>query len=765
MGEKIPTHIRGIALNDATFENTKQFVEEPTFINFFFGNNGSGKSTIARAIKSGTGITYAPGKSATDYRVYLYDEDFIDKNFHSYQGMAGVYTLNAENVEAQKQIEDQQAKLTAVRKARDTATEEKNKSETSRASLQKTFQQECWDSAKKLRLEFDKTQDGKRRTKQFTDAVLAAKMLQSEPTESELKDLRQLYESAYSTNARQYPLFATIEDTAVLDTIEDLNLLALAIVNIADTPYAEFIKQIDATQWVREGHTKYASAADGKCPYCRQALPLDFEKTLSDSFDDKYEESLRKLRDLLVEYKRVANELFIPIQNPPTDLYPRIDSKSYTKKIEAIRTKIALNIELINKKISDPGTPIKYEPIAPLLDDLMDTITAHNKIIQANNNIVAAGPKKKQECVNQVFSLIRYQLDSTIQAYKKSDAEIAKDISEKTASITKYTGEINAIQTEIRRLSATTVETESAKNHINHMLRDSGMQGFHLEPHETTPNVYKVVRDDGSVAENLSEGEKNFIAFLYFYYLVQGSTSPDADPREKIVVIDDPVSSMDSNSLFIVSTLVRNMIEVCRNNADNREPVAEGNYIKQLFILTHNAFFHREVTYNYVRKYEYVSFYLIRKRNNCSSVKLFREVDPKCPTQMRNVNPVKSSYAALWEEYHECQKPITLMNVTRKILEYYFLQLCGYDGAELRKAILVDGRPSFVDEFGNEDKEQFDLAQSMLAYISPERIGFNDGLHYVEESADPDVCKAIFKKIFEIMKQGQHYKMMYAVYD
>ena len=105
----------------------------------------------------------------------------IDKNFHSYQGMAGVYTLNAENVEAQKQIEDQQAKLTAVRKARDTATEEKNKSETSRASLQKTFQQECWDSAKKLRLEFDKTQDGKRRTKQFTDAVLAAKMLQSEP--------------------------------------------------------------------------------------------------------------------------------------------------------------------------------------------------------------------------------------------------------------------------------------------------------------------------------------------------------------------------------------------------------------------------------------------------------------------------------------------------------------------------------------------------------------------------------------------------------
>ena len=765
MGEKIPSQIRRIDLDYATFENTNEYVEEPTFVNFFFGNNGSGKSTIAKAIKSGAGVTYAPGKSPADYLVYLYDEDYINDNFHSYHGMPGVYTLNSENVEAQKQIDAQHVKLSDARKARDTATEEKTKRENARASLQKRFQQECWDSAKALRTEFDKTQDGKRRTKQFSEAVLAAKPLQEEPTESDIKDLRQLYQSAYSSNARQYPLFAKVEDTGILDAVEDLDLLSLAIVNISDTPYAEFIKEIDATQWVREGYASYAGKAKGKCPFCRQKLPDNFEKTLSDSFDEKYEESLKKLRELLAEYKRAANELFIPIQKPPADLYPSINPKSYTEKVDSVRTKINLNIELINKKIADPATPVEYESVAPLLDELMDIIKAHNKVIQANNDIVAAGPRKKQECVNQVFSLIRYQLNSIIKAYQKSDADIQKEIADKTAAIKKHSADMISIQAEIRRLSATTVETESAKDHINHMLRDSGMQGFHLEPHETTPNVYKVVRDDGTIANNLSEGEKNFIAFLYFYYQVQGNATPDGDPREKIVVIDDPVSSMDSNSLFIVSTLVRNMIEVCRNNADNREPVAEGNYIKQLFILTHNAFFHREVTYNYVKKYEYVSFYLIRKRNNCSSVKLFREADPKCPTQMRNVNPVKSSYAALWEEYHECQKPITLMNVTRKILEYYFLQLCGYDGAELRKAILVDGRPSFVDEFGNEDKDQFDLAQSMLAYISPERIGFNDGLHYVEESADPDVCKTIFKKIFEIMNQGQHYKMMYAVYD
>lgn len=760
MGEKIPSLIRGIALHDATFKNTKQFVEEPASVNFFFGNNGSGKSTIAKTIKSGRGITCAPGRTAGDYPVYLYDANFIDKHFHSYQGMAGIYTLNAENVAVQRQLEEYQSKLSAARKARDTAAEGKTRSESARISLQKAFQQKCWDSAKKFRVEFDKTQDGKRRIRQFTEAVLAAKVLPSEPTETDLKNIRQLYASAYDPEARQYPLFATIKDTAVLDKINGLDFLPLAIVNIADTPYAEFIKRIDAVHWVREGHTRYTPAAGGRCPYCRQTLPEDFEKTFSDSFDEKYEDSLKKLRELLTEYKRAANALFIPLQNPPADLYPRIDSNSYMKKVEAVRTKISLNIGLINKKISDPGTPVDYEPVAPLLEDLKDTITAYNDIIQSNNDIVAAGPRKKQECTSQVFSLIRYELNSTIQAYKMRDAEIARDISEKTASAAKYTDAVTAIQTELRRLSASTVETGSAKNHINHMLRDSGMQGFHLVPHETVLNTYKVVREDGSVAENLSEGEKNILAFLYFYYLVQGSPSPAADPREKIIVIDDPVSSMDSNSLFVVSSLVRSMIGNCLANSDSRIPAAESNDIKQIFVLTHNAFFYREVTYDYVKNYEHVSFYLIRKRDNCSYVKLFREADPNCPAQMRNVNPVKSSYAALWEEYYECRRPIPLINVARKILEYYFLQLCGYNGAELRKAVLVSGRAAFVDRSGYEDRDQLDLAQSMLAFISPGRIGFNDGLHYVEESADPDVCRTVVRKIFEIMHQEQHYKMM-----
>ncbi len=110
--------------------------------------------------------------------------------------------------------------------------------------------------------------------------------------------------------------------------------------------------------------------------------------------------------------------------------------------------------------------------------------------------------------------------------------------------------------------------------------------------------------DDGNPSANLREGEKNYIAFLYFYHLVRGSDKPET--YDKIVVIDDPISSMDSNTLFMVSTIAREMIE--RNNCTKENQAYEGNYIKQLFILTHNAYFHKEIA---VRMYPNMNTHLI----------------------------------------------------------------------------------------------------------------------------------------------------------
>ena len=754
MVDKIPSEIRKIELDDASFKDTKTVVEHLTFVNFFFGNNGCGKSTIAQAIKSGRGITYAPDKTAANYIHLVYDEHFIDRNFHSYRNMPGVFTMNEVNQAVQEQIDTKHEEQATARKARSIAAEDKQKKEGSRAALEKKFCKDCWDRAEALREEFDKTQDKKRKSKQFTYAVLAAT-----PAEQNMDELRRLYDSAYSDTASHYDEFSAITDTAALDELEGHEILALAIVNSADTDFAKFIRKIGATEWVRQGHEQFSHTAEGQCPYCSQSLLENFEEVFAASFDTQYQENLQKLKNFRESYRNAANVLFVPLA-VPDPLYPKIDAKPYQDKLAELKTTIRLNLESIANKIENPASPITLQPTAPILQELSDMIVVFNKLIGENNAVVAAGPKKQHECTEKVFSHIAFLLRDVISSYKKSDSDLETEISARKKEIEAYDTQLTAIRKALKDLSGKTVETESAKEKINLMLRDSGMHGFQLEPHESEAHVYKVVRPDGSIAETLSEGEKNFIAFLYFYYLVQGSETADEDAREKIVVIDDPVSSMDSNSLFIVSTLVKDMIEVCRNNADNENPTTSDNYIKQLFILTHNAFFQQEITYSYVPRYEYVSFFLIRKPYGKSSVRFFDDINPKEPSERINVNPVKNSYAALWEEYNEIRSSVPLMNVIRKILEYYFLQLCGYEGLTLRKVILTDNKHLFVDDNGNFDEEKYQLASSMLSYISAGSVGINDGMYHVDDCMDVRECREIFAMIFKLMKQEQHYTKM-----
>ncbi len=90
------------------------------------------------------------------------------------------------------------------------------------------------------------------------------------------------------------------------------------------------------------------------------------------------------------------------------------------------------------------------------------------------------------------------------------------------------------------------------------------------------------------------------------------------------------------------------------------------DYIKQIFILTHNAYFHREITCNQVKKYLFVNFYLISMVDNKSSIKLCKKENPEIMTEEINYNPVQNFYVTLWEEYKVINVLIPLMNIIRQ---------------------------------------------------------------------------------------------------
>jgi wobble nucleotide-excising tRNase len=206
---------------------------------------------------------------------------------------------------------------------------------------------------------------------------------------------------------------------------------------------------------------------------------------------------------------------------------------------------------------------------------------------------------------------------------------------------------------------------------------------------------------------------------------------------------------------------VREMVEVCYNNTHYLDQKVQGDYIKQIFILTHNPYFHREITLHQEKRYQSVSFFMIYKTDNVSSVKLCERQNVKIPTEKENYNPVKNSYVDMWDDLKKQNSPIPVLNAMRRILEYYFLQLCGYEGTDIRKIVLEDNKDKFVVSIkgAQPDYSRYHLADAMLSYISNSN-GISDGLNYFEDFADVEQYKAVFKLIFESLQQEQHYNIM-----
>jgi len=759
--EKIKHGIERIEINYATLSGV--FIE-PTLINFFFGNNGTGKSTVARAIHDKVGLTWHPDVPADDYETLVFDRDYVEANFRSFEKLRGVFTVGELNADTQEKI----AVRTAEKRDCDSAASSAQASATAKKSeldtLLENFRTVCWSHSSALRTAFSDAMAGYKRSKDiFTTEVLKG----ATPVEHDLHELKTMCETAFSSNGRRYPrINKTGAFTQLAGMGETCKLLGVSITSSSDTEFARFVSALNAADWVNQGHKHYTAGAKGKCPYCQQELPPDFESDIASCFDAQYQQDVANLQRLLEAYTADMNGFITVLEaNLQVDILPKIDTAEYKTKLELFKRTVENNIRKIADKIKEPSSIAVLDDVKTVRDEINAIIDAFNTQIDENNAIITSRGDKQTECKKKTKELIAFTLAADIKAYNDSFRSIDKEYHDFLDTYTKNHNRSVELDRELTELNKDGVGTIATINAVNKTLRDAGLQGFMLYPKANEEHVYEVRREGSDKpAKNLSEGERNFIAFLYFYHVVRGSYEETGKKKRKIVVIDDPVSSLDSGVLFLVSSLVRELIDICYNNVNLESHTFKGDEVAQIFILTHNTYFHREITYNQVGRYDFVSYYLIQKRNNISAVRpCVRENRNTVPPTMENYNPVQNSYKALWSEFKELSGSITTMSVIRRILEYYFLQLCGYDGINLRKEVLENHKDCFIVKSGDDtpdDDTKFHLAQSMLSYIGKQEHGFNDGMDFVDESTDVTQCREVFKMIFDCLDQIQHYDMM-----
>ena len=133
------------------------------------------------------------------------------------------------------------------------------------------------------------------------------------------------------------------------------------------------------------------------------------------------------------------------------------------------------------------------------------------------------------------------------------------------------------------------VNRQDAIDNINIGLTNLGIDSFSIESYDDALYQIKRGEESNNVFKSLSEGEKMIISFLYFIEECKGKKSADESEKKKIVVIDDPISSLSHIYVFNIGRFIVN--EFLRSDK-----------YEQIFVLTHSLYFFYELAKKPVNK-------------------------------------------------------------------------------------------------------------------------------------------------------------------
>lgn len=228
----------------------------------------------------------------------------------------------------------------------------------------------------------------------------------------------------------------------------------------------------------------------------------------------------------------------------------------------------------------------------------------------------------------------------------------------------------------------------------------------------------------------ISEGEETFISFLYFVYMTRGGLNTDDIGTHKVIVVDDPICSLDSSILYVVSSLVRELTDYAKKGTNN---------IDQVFILTHNVYFHKEVSFMDGRDKtdNKVSFWTLQKKNEISTVKSYN-----------NKNPITTSYALLWKEVKNSDSisSVSLQNAMRRILENFFGTLGNANFGDILKCFA--------------SPEEQSICRSLFSWTNDGSHSIPDDLEFSEDNDSSEKFKKVFRDVFYNTHNQYHYDRM-----
>jgi len=320
------------------------------------------------------------------------------------------------------------------------------------------------------------------------------------------------------------------------------------------------------------------------CPVCKTDLTTSIDSLVTD-FSDYFDESYLDFVDKL---KTLKGNIDSSIENQKANDSNTSSLKSYGTKYDKFieikfpeleQAEIKTNLSDIQKHIiskqgnSSKKIAIDIEPIKTLIKTYNNNIEKLNSF--KNNTLTNLRNQKidptkiDREIRDRYTDLIYLDLNGTVEQKRIEKFHTA-------------TSEISTIATVISELTDKKVqrlkELKMEAKKVGEYLEKLGITHFTIDLREGEEENNILIKYKGNdetkkrLQNTLSEGEKTALAFAYFMSKV---TTEVTNKGQTIIVIDDPISSLDDNRLYSTAFLIHD----------------EFKDFKQLFVFSHNMLF------------------------------------------------------------------------------------------------------------------------------------------------------------------------------
>jgi uncharacterized chromosomal cassette SCCmec type IVc protein CR006 len=414
--------------------------------------------------------------------------------------------------------------------------------------------------------------------------------------------------------------------------------------------YSDNIPSSEIVSWLEKGISLHDMDAD-MCLFCQNRSNFSIEtiqERVNRYITDEKQKDSKFLEDILGQVSESIKDLEGSIDNKST-LYIFYD-KSEIDDIFRFQKELDVLMLLsgqLTKKLNSMNdiitiSPAQIQDIECLVISLRDKRECLEQIKKDKLKELREKDSKQKVLVNGAIGLAIQEdedFNNRLDNLKKFEIEVQD----------KYDKNIE-LQNEIRNLESKKSDYGDFMNFLNSVLESLGIN-IRLDHCENDEKLYYLRhsnKEDGNLTvKDISEGERNILALLFFYFELYKDKLQDKPKEEiKLILLDDPISSLDEGNRIYVLEIVKHILK---------------SKFEQIFIFTHSWNDFCDITYG-VHTGEsnggYEFFEVTKDSNSHSSIDMIEK-------------PAISPYNVLFREVYELSQKDTAYKLNDCELYHY----------------------------------------------------------------------------------------------